>query len=86
MSVTKVSDLHESVTALDMIGHRTKSLQRKNVPVAKLQLQMVGQNDLTLPNLSLLLPTTLCNGGGGQWTPLLTHEPFALTTSNLVGC
>ena len=35
MSVTKVSDLHESATALDMIGDRTKSIQRKNVPVAK---------------------------------------------------
>ena len=29
MSVTKVSDLHESATALDMIGDRTKSIQRK---------------------------------------------------------
>ena len=33
---------------------------------------------LTLPNLSLLLPTTLSNGG--------FSEPFALTTSNLVRC
>ena len=24
---------------------------------------------LTLPDLILLLPTTLSNGGGGQWTP-----------------
>ena len=29
MSVTKVGDLHESATALDMIGDRTKSIQRK---------------------------------------------------------
>ena len=29
MSVTKVSDLRESATALDMIGDRTKSIQRK---------------------------------------------------------
>ena len=41
---------------------------------------------LTLPDLSLLLPTTLSNGGGSVDLPLLTHELFALTTSNLVGC
>ena len=29
MFVKKVSDLHESATALDMIGDRTKSIQRK---------------------------------------------------------
>ena len=40
---------------------------------------------LTLPDLSLLLPTTLSNAGGSL-DPPLTHEPFALTTSNLVGC
>ena len=34
-------------------------------------------------NLSSLLPTTLSKGGSVD--PLLTHEPFALTTSNLVG-
>ena len=50
MSVTKVSDLHESATALDMIRDRTKSIQRENVPVAKLQLQMAGQNDLQVGN------------------------------------
>ena len=50
MSFTKVSDLHESATALDMIGDRTKSIKRKNVPVAKLQLQMAGQNDLQVGN------------------------------------
>ena len=43
MSVTKVSDLHESATALDMVGDRTQSIQRKNVPVAKFQLQMAGE-------------------------------------------
>ena len=46
---------------------------------------------LTLPDLSLLLPTTLSNvdgggGGGGSVDPLLTHEPLALTTSNLAEC
>ena len=45
---------------------------------------------LTLHDLSLLLPTTLSNlgegGGGLSGPPLLTHEPFAVTTSNLVGC
>ena len=45
---------------------------------------------LTLPDLSLLLPTTLSEGGGrgrrGSVDPLLTHNPFALTASNLVGC
>ena len=41
---------------------------------------------LTLPDLSLLLPTTLSDRGGGFSGRLLTHEPFALTTSNLVGC
>ena len=44
---------------------------------------------LTLPDINLLLPTTLLTGGGGgggvQWTFLLTREPFALTPSNLVG-
>ena len=44
---------------------------------------------LTLPDLSLFLPTTLFNGEGGgsvDIRPILTHKPFALTTSNLVGC
>ena len=45
---------------------------------------------LTLPDLSLLLPTTLSKGGGGgggsSVDPLLANEPFALRTSNLVGC
>ena len=42
---------------------------------------------LTLPDLSLLLPTTLSNIEV-RWIPcpLPTHEPFGLTTSNLVGC
>ena len=40
---------------------------------------------LTLPDLSLLLPQCcLMGGGGGSVDPLLTYEPFALTTSNLV--
>ena len=38
---------------------------------------------LTLPDLSLLLPTTLSKGGSVD--PKLTHKPFALTTSDLVG-
>ena len=42
------------------------------------------QSFKTLPDLSYLLSTTLSNGGSVD--PLLTHEPFALTTSNLVGC
>ena len=50
MSVTKVSDLHESATASDMIGDRTKAYNVKNVPVAKLQLQMAVQNDLQVGN------------------------------------
>ena len=46
MSVTKVSNLHESATALDMIGDRV-AYNVKNVPVAtRLQLQMAGQIDL----------------------------------------
>ena len=50
---------------------------------------------LALPDVSLLLPTTLSNGPGGgggggrggEFSDLspLTHEPFALTTSDLVG-
>ena len=42
---------------------------------------------LILADLSLLLPSTLSNGGGGgsMGLPLLTHEPVALKTSNLVG-
>ena len=39
---------------------------------------------LTLSYLSPLLPTTLSKGRG-QWTPLLTNEPFALTTSTCWG-
>ena len=39
---------------------------------------------LTLPDLSLLLPTMLSRGGGPP--PQLPHEPFALRTSYLVGC
>ena len=41
------------------------------------------------PDLSLLLSTTLSKGGGGgggSEDPLLAHEPFALTISDLVGC
>ena len=44
-----------------------------------------GASTLTLPDLSLLLPT-LSNRGEGFSGPLLTHEPFTLTNSNLVGC
>ena len=54
----------------------------------KLSWQLITQYDLTLPDLSFLLPTTLSNGGGegSSVDPLLTHEPFALTASNLIGC
>ena len=42
---------------------------------------------LTLPDLSLLPPTTLYGvGEGSQCPPPLNHEPFALRTSNLLGC
>ena len=46
-----------------------------------------GISALTLPDLSLLLSTTPSGGGGvGQWTPsLLTHKPFFLKASHLVG-
>ena len=46
----KVSNLHESATALDMIRGRTKSIQCKNVPVAKFQLQIIRANDLQVGN------------------------------------
>ena len=36
MSVTKVSDLHESAAALDMIGDRTKSIQRQKCAYSKI--------------------------------------------------
>ena len=50
---------------------------RRSIEIGNLQI-------LTLPDLSLLLSTTLSKVGV-QWTPLLTHEPFALTTSSSVG-
>ena len=63
------------------------------LPVLQMIVRSVTRADngitLTLPDLSLLLQTTLSNrgeGGGVQWTTPLTHEPFDLTTSNLAGC
>ena len=46
----KVSDLHESAAALDMIGDSTKRILRKNVLVVKWQLQMAGQKELQVGN------------------------------------
>ena len=50
MSVTKVSDLHKSATALDMIGDRTKSIQRKKCACCQIAASNGRQNDLQIGN------------------------------------
>ena len=42
--------------------------------------------ELTLPDLRILLPTSLSGGGGRSVPLLLTHEPFDLRTSNFMRC
>ena len=41
--------------------------------------------NLALPDLSLLLSTTLSKGRGSE-DPLLNHESFDVRSSSLVGC
>ena len=75
-------NLHWETTCRDLSvdGHALNSLCTFKSTVTR------SYKRLTLPDLNLLLLTTLSNGGFRvQWTPLLTHEPFALTASNLVG-
>ena len=80
LGVTKLRSMcFTNITDEDVNPYRTRYVKVRK-KLRKLD------DTLTLPDLSLLLPTTLSNGGGGSVDPLLTHEPFALTTSNLVGC
>ena len=58
-------------------------------PSGSLAGSISWDNILILPDLSLLHSIMLSNVeriSGPHPPPLLTHEPFALTTSNLMGC